>query len=105
MQPLCNVYSPAYKPVLIFFTVCIPQSTTLGIESVVLSDLECNAFRIEEGDAVVAVVTQHKRSYEELQKALRNAHLEVPYCPAASLLCITSSLAMHLMRRAWTLVA
>ena len=31
----------------------------------------------EESDAVVALVAQHKRSYEELQKAFREAKLEV----------------------------
>ena len=36
-----------------------------------------HAFRIEEGDVVVAVITKHKRSYEELQRALRQANLEV----------------------------
>ena len=36
-----------------------------------------HAFRIEEGDVVVGVVTEHKRSYEELQRALRQANLEV----------------------------
>ncbi len=52
-----------------------------------------HAFRIEEGDAVVAVVTQHKRSYEELQRALRNANLEV--CLLVSSILPTTTLCCH----------
>jgi hypothetical protein len=56
----------------------------------------CVGSRAEESDAVVALVTQHKRGYEELQKALREAKLEVlPSALRSSLCCAHTSQHMH----------
>ena len=69
------LYSVQLMCIVVIFTSPLERWYTLSHPLCMNST--SSAFRIEEGDAVVAVVTQHKRSYEELQRALRNANLEV----------------------------
>ena len=52
-------------------------SLNFSVRSTVHMKLPSTIHRAEESDAVVAMVTQHKRRYEELQKGLREANLEV----------------------------